>query len=45
MAEKKKTKSQSEKVLDKIDRLKTQAESEKVQREKTINTDDFLKEK
>ena len=42
MAEKK-VKSQSEKVLDRIDKLKKVAESDKVQRERPLNVDDFLK--
>jgi len=41
---KKKVKSQSEKVLDRIDRLKTKAEEAKTQREKVVHEDDWLKQ-
>lgn len=42
---KEKKKSQSEKVLDRIDRLKLKAEQEKTAKEQVINTDEFLANK
>ena len=40
----KKKKSKSERILDRIDGFKKQAEEAKTQREKTVNEDDWLKQ-